>query len=770
MACSITNDVQLRVNKGIVEDDLDVILMYLENKTKSGGGDIVKHSYDSLNNVLDVIYETSNAKFGVLTKKIHKLLDYLFVSSELVKFKTDLCKILEPKAKCQNTLVLQMIASEDLSVVSIYAEYLVPENEIVNIAISKRFPGMIIVEYKKEINYEQAQKRYLKRNSLRNQAVKLYEAFQMFSYIIESPFDIDSKQLSEKAYFVYVEPIKAFLVVNQSEDITGAEKLYSLEQLKEMLPEQSKPVFVPSPQFVKLKFIEITIENPLFIALLNCKQILADFNANLAKINAVLRQINEKLFKIDYDKQVNDENHDVWLRKVEFVIEHFEKFINFAQIKLPNAGNLAKSVEDCISMLNKSKSDLYIYSNNSFIILIGYENSVKYSYNTINVLSQQLPKVVPQQQQPPKVMPQQQQPTFRIDIEPNLANLFRNCIDLFNSVQNVLKASNAKLSANNASIVQINANIGGNELTWKNLVRDEFNKFIIETIRLHKVEIPVEIANNYLMLVKDLSAKVNKNRVYFFLEHTTFNIIGHFDEVNNMVVQLNEYLRVHQQQQQQQLHAVVSELFTTKIDDGIFKNLLLECQNIFEDLNLRLKSANAQLISNSIQSLIVTQIKPLAGESKPHWLEKVNETIAKFYQVQITFEKLESKYFDVSLLNKYKSEVANNKAQNFVYQISPPNDVIFCGFKRSVNKVVAYLKGATANVPQAIAISKVATVNVPQIAAKTVMEPKLMQSIEAKDETIEIDYHLSQTLINCPQLYSKLLRKLSGCNAILVFD
>ena len=42
------NQVLLKLNKPIENDELDIILMYLENKNKSNGGYILNHEYDKI--------------------------------------------------------------------------------------------------------------------------------------------------------------------------------------------------------------------------------------------------------------------------------------------------------------------------------------------------------------------------------------------------------------------------------------------------------------------------------------------------------------------------------------------------------------------------------------------------------------------------------------------------------------------------------------------------------------------------------------------------
>ena len=798
----------MKPNKPIEDIDVDVIIMYLENKNKSNGGEILNHEYNKITNSLNVIYEAKTSKVGVLSKKVHKLLDYILVSSELVQSKNDLKKIEQLKTKLPNIIVLSNIDSnEDMSILTLYAEYLVPDNEIIEVKVSKFFKNSYMIEFKEEVNFEQVLKRYFKRTTLRNQSVKLYQAFETYTHFISNPLDFNLQLLNPNSYFAYIESMSVYVLVSQGDATVSnvLEKLYSFEQLEDLLPEdllvdiKQEPIddhlndapsavdfHPPIPVTVQstpikvepenLKFIEISIENPLFIALLNCKQISKDFAANLNKINAVLHQINEKTFKIEHNNAaIQTEEHNSWLQKVEYIIEHFEKFINFAQIKLTSQV-VPKMVEECISMLNATKSDLHIYINNFFVIIIGYENSVKYSYNIINnAIQQSSAYPVPQQQQQQqqqKVPLQHQQalkPPQQIDIEPMITTLFSNCADLFIDIQTILKSENAKLGPSNTNIVQIFP--GSNDSIWKNCVRDRFNQFIIQNVKLHKLQIPSSMTKGFLKLMDKLSTNVNKRRVHYFLDNSSFNIIGCHEEVNKMIVQLNQDLQSLDQQPANQplAHDAAQSnndaLFSFQIEEPLFTSLLLECKGIFDDLSVRLKSSNAQLSSSGIQSLTVQQIKKdNVPQKKTEWLEKVKETLLKFYQVQVTIEKVNIKYFDINLINKFKSDVANAKTQNFVYKLNP-DEVIFCGFKRSVNRIISYLTQSF-SAPQKPAPEPVVKPLLPP-PPPTMMPPPVTIP---KEDCIDIDYFISQTLVKCPNLYSKFSQKLGGCNGMLVYN
>jgi hypothetical protein len=121
------NQVLLKLNKAIENDELEIILMYLENKNKSNGGNILNHEYDKINQTLNLSYETSASKKGVLNKKFHKILEYSLFASEHVKSKNDLMKIGVDKQQNTNLkaiILSKILSNEDTSLLTLYAEYL----------------------------------------------------------------------------------------------------------------------------------------------------------------------------------------------------------------------------------------------------------------------------------------------------------------------------------------------------------------------------------------------------------------------------------------------------------------------------------------------------------------------------------------------------------------------------------------------------------------------------------------------------------------------
>ena len=63
--------VEFYSNKPILDKDLSNVLLFMENRKASGGGDSISHSLDESRRFLTVQYENLNSKKRVLEKKVH---------------------------------------------------------------------------------------------------------------------------------------------------------------------------------------------------------------------------------------------------------------------------------------------------------------------------------------------------------------------------------------------------------------------------------------------------------------------------------------------------------------------------------------------------------------------------------------------------------------------------------------------------------------------------------------------------------------------------
>ncbi len=119
------------INK-LADDDVDAIIMFLENKRCSGGGDMDEFEFDTKKKLLLVKYQSYTLKQRVLAKRHFKFQDYAFIANEpfsSVEFLSDL-----------KTLILRKFRNgEDRINVQLYAENLVndEDNDVVWIKASR---------------------------------------------------------------------------------------------------------------------------------------------------------------------------------------------------------------------------------------------------------------------------------------------------------------------------------------------------------------------------------------------------------------------------------------------------------------------------------------------------------------------------------------------------------------------------------------------------------------------------------------------------------
>jgi len=103
-------------------DDEDAVVMFLENKRSSGGGDIERYELNAKKKLLSVKYQSYLHKKRVLTRRYLKFQEYSITANEplsLVNFPKDL-----------KTLILRRFRDgEDTSNVMLYAENLLDDDE-----------------------------------------------------------------------------------------------------------------------------------------------------------------------------------------------------------------------------------------------------------------------------------------------------------------------------------------------------------------------------------------------------------------------------------------------------------------------------------------------------------------------------------------------------------------------------------------------------------------------------------------------------------------
>lgn len=920
------SDVYFKINKPIKSNELDLVIMYLENKKKSNGGDINDYSYDELSSVLKVIFEKIDAKQGVLNKAFHKILDYVLIAYETIENEINL-KSRFHGTEQSDTLIIANVDTCDNgdrkdagdSVLTLLAEYLVQENDLVSIKQSKLFKTSYFIKYKDLIDFEQAQKRLLKKQKTLFKSTKLYQAAKTGLYLtVDSDCLIEllsNQRQSDIFTIFYIKKFNRFLihskidlVLNDSDTI---EYLFSIDllidefaasgdsvnELNEKFdklnvkpvqqvtqPSPSPPVSVPQQQQStiisdeqidskpvqniqdsfdpsKLNYIVINSENPLYLAIKHCKQINSDINLNLNQFNAQFVNENDQqqAFKIVYQKfnipndaslNIVQLQHQQWLNNVTNIIEQFEKCINFAQLKLSEKvfSNVAhvKVINDYINTLNMSKSDLYINLNQSnYVSIIGYENSVQYSYNVLNVVirQSQQPQVNMKIQAPPQPQPthvqmiipppmvttpifpiQPQWQNYQVDLEPLVSLTIINCQDIYNHLSGLLYADNAKFNIyhNQASIVQLNQNFA--DVLWKERVKIKFNMYIVDNLKMHKIEIPINMQVYFTSLIENnynKSTIINRKRLYYFIDTKFFfHIIGFHPDVNNLILLLNADIKAIEEKATttatttlptQLAQPVLKQTeFTVKLSDlvnevnsankSLFLKLVSKLDAFVTDLNARLKSANARIALINNIDLVVVYTSIDASETR---INELKTAINRFYLTQIYFSKLAFKIELMPILDEYYQFKCEPRYKNFLYEIIE-NEINFCGYKRSIKKIVNLLSGKTNdddNEDIVVSTSKTAVASALPLSTPTSSQSTLTTSCSSKpptlarvssltgsslsinsqfsssssstvnnNYTVKIDKSFTKVLLGCPYIHDMLIQKLSATNATVKFN
>lgn len=71
------DQVEFFLNKKISDEDLDILMLYLENKRKSGGSDTSSFSVDLSRRRLTVVYLDADAKKRVLERQVKKSINFI---------------------------------------------------------------------------------------------------------------------------------------------------------------------------------------------------------------------------------------------------------------------------------------------------------------------------------------------------------------------------------------------------------------------------------------------------------------------------------------------------------------------------------------------------------------------------------------------------------------------------------------------------------------------------------------------------------------------
>ncbi len=161
-------------DKPIDSSHLDIVLMFLESASLSGGGNILNHEINARMNILTLEYEHRLFKHRVLQKKSLDFHGYKFTASEPG------IELDEPEVIDDRLLILKNV-SEDLDdfVVKLYVQNLAIEDETSNSITfmyrSQYFRHIFYVRFKKEIDFKYCLQRLQRRPTLNERSIEIQQ-------------------------------------------------------------------------------------------------------------------------------------------------------------------------------------------------------------------------------------------------------------------------------------------------------------------------------------------------------------------------------------------------------------------------------------------------------------------------------------------------------------------------------------------------------------------------------------------------------------------
>jgi hypothetical protein len=172
-------------NLPISDNDYDLFVMFLENKKQSGGGDLEKIESND-RKTFTIIYENIESKLNVLSNKDLKFKTYELRALDSSSFKEKIQKDNQNYMLNDYEIVIKnLLADNDFSIVEMYAENLLPDNEIQQITKSHFIENMFFIRYKNQVDRNVLKIRYEKKSKIRNQIVKILDSFLTNTFIIK---------------------------------------------------------------------------------------------------------------------------------------------------------------------------------------------------------------------------------------------------------------------------------------------------------------------------------------------------------------------------------------------------------------------------------------------------------------------------------------------------------------------------------------------------------------------------------------------------------
>ena len=169
-------------SKPIEPNDLEIILLFLENSKKSGGGDFSEYILDPSRHLLILKYENTRAKSRVLSKKTLTFQQFKLIASEPFD---------EKSFKIDDKTVILTNVSEKMNAeaVTLFAENLVVNdeeaNDVESVSKSIFFSNVYFVTFKMSYNHEKIIKRLARKSTMFDQTINLLQGYSTRSILVK---------------------------------------------------------------------------------------------------------------------------------------------------------------------------------------------------------------------------------------------------------------------------------------------------------------------------------------------------------------------------------------------------------------------------------------------------------------------------------------------------------------------------------------------------------------------------------------------------------
>lgn len=610
---SSDNMVLFEIYPDLKEEDFDLLIMYLESKKQSGGGDIINIenlTFDSLQSKRSfrIAYQDPEAKERVLSKKFFKFKNYDLKSYQpnILGYKHDKYDLNKSKLIIKDILV-QDNSDEDDSIVQMYAEHLAPDNEITHIQKSNLFANTFYITYKDELDKDQLKCRYNKKPKLRNKQINLLDSFETKSFLIAS----NSKQTNAKDF----EKIKSKII----EEIEKREPVNYFFDLND-------------------KFILFQIQNEMLLndladsVRLSLKNLGEGFVLELVYNFELLQQLTGQVACEETKTEPEKKFVDIGVQTEPIQEPKRQKKRIF---KNSQASSIRSSISESESEKVKSSSSQY--------------SSISHSSSISN--KENFQKTNPENS------------CFTLDPEEYYTVALLNTKQIFLNFENELKKLDKQLelridNRNQVSILNRNQYLTNND--WKLQVMNKINQFFTSRTLYRQIEIPDEISKNenFSKKLADSLAEYNKlsSAYYFRIQNKMIHGYGCKNALNQKISALDGLFReilsgkiskqpspapsttVASQSLKDNQNNVITQapkLIYEIEPSSLVSKVLLNIKQIMSDFRNNIKNFNAEVVTqNEGKNILITCTN--RAQDPVEWIGKIKSFVADFEKSQIS--------------------------------------------------------------------------------------------------------------------------------------